>query len=60
MKNAIARKVHLPFNVIGENLKENIEKTLQLTAEWYLAFKENKNLMSFSSNQIKSFLKLKL
>ena len=24
MKNAIARKVHLPFNVIGENLKENI------------------------------------
>lgn len=37
----------------------NIEKTLQLTAEWYLAFKEKKNLMSFSSNQIQSFLKLR-
>ena len=33
MKNAIARKVHLPFNVIGENLKENIEKTLQTEIE---------------------------
>jgi len=33
MKNAIARKVNLPFNVIGENLKENIEKTLQTEIE---------------------------
>ena len=33
MKNAITRKVHLPFNVIGENLKENIEKTLQTEIE---------------------------
>ena len=33
MKNAIARKVHLPFNAIGENLKENIEKTLQTEIE---------------------------
>ncbi len=37
----------------------SIEKTLELTAEWYLAFKEKKNLMLFSSNQIKNFLKLK-
>ena len=29
MKNAITRKVNLPFNVIGENLKENIEQTLK-------------------------------
>ena len=29
MKNAITRKVHLPFSVIGENLKENIEQTLR-------------------------------
>jgi DNA-directed RNA polymerase subunit E'/Rpb7 len=33
MKNAITRKVHLSFNVIGENLKENIEKTLQKEIE---------------------------
>ena len=33
MKNAITRKVSLPFNVIGENLKENIEQTLQKEIE---------------------------
>ena len=30
MKNAITRKVSLPFNVVGENLKENIEQTFTL------------------------------
>ncbi len=33
MKNAIARKVNLPFTVIGENLKENIEETLRKDIE---------------------------
>ncbi len=33
MKNAITRKVNLPFNVIGENLKENIEQTLKKEIE---------------------------
>ena len=33
MKNGIARKVNLPFSVIGENLKENIEIKLKQEIE---------------------------
>ena len=33
MKNIIARKIHLPFTSIGENIKENIEKYLSLQIE---------------------------
>ena len=37
----------------------NIEKTIKLTADWYLAYKKKKNLMSFSINQLKEFMLIK-
>lgn len=37
----------------------NIKKTIQLTADWYLAYKNQKNLMSFSISQLKEFMSIK-
>ncbi len=36
----------------------NIKKTLELTANWYLAYKNKENLLEVSSKQIKEFMKL--
>ena len=36
----------------------NIDQTLKLTADWYLAFKSKKNLLLFSQNQIANFMKI--
>ena len=36
----------------------NIEQTLNLTSDWYLAYKNKKNLFQVSSEQIKIFMKL--
>lgn len=36
-----------------------IEQTIKLTADWYLAFKDKKNLMNFSIDQIKNYMQLK-
>ena len=37
----------------------NIKKTIKLTADWYLAYKKKKNLMSFSINQLNEFMNTK-
>ena len=36
----------------------NIQQTLELTANWYLAYKNKENLLEVSSEQIKEFMKL--
>ena len=36
----------------------NIKKTLQITAEWYLADKNKKNMLNFSANQLKDYTDL--
>ena len=36
----------------------NIDQTLELTANWYLSYKQKKDLFLISSNQIKYFTKL--
>jgi CDP-glucose 4,6-dehydratase len=36
----------------------NIDQTLQLTAEWYLAYKQKKNMLKISSDQIKEFMRI--
>ena len=36
----------------------SIEETLKLTADWYLANNQKKNMKSFSENQIKFYTKL--
>jgi DNA-directed RNA polymerase subunit E'/Rpb7 len=33
MKNVLTRKVHMPFNAIGQNIKENIEEYLKKNIE---------------------------
>jgi len=36
----------------------SIDQTLQLTAEWYLAYQQKKNMLKISSEQIKEFMRI--
>jgi dTDP-D-glucose 4,6-dehydratase len=36
----------------------SIDQTLQLTAEWYLAYQQKKNMLKISCEQIKEFMRI--
>ncbi len=46
-------------NILGWKSFLNINDTLKLTAEWYLANNQKSDMYTFSSRQIEKFLKLK-